>query len=474
MTHNRIALVVGLISALLIQVSSRAVAAETAKPNIIYILLDDAGYGDLSCYGQKKFATPNIDRLASEGMMFTDHYSGSTVCAPTRCSLMTGLHTGHTYVRGNREVQPEGQAAMPADIVTIPRLLKKAGYTTGAFGKWGLGAPGSPSDPAEHFDLFYGYNCQRQAHTYYPDHLWKNNDRIELDGKTYSATLIGEQAMGFIRDNKDGPFFAFLPVTIPHAAMHAPESYVAPFRKKFPGFEDKIGKYRGPEVKNPIAAFAGMMTLLDEQVGQILDLLDELDIADNTLVMLTSDNGPHKEGGHDPDFFDSNGPLKGYKRDLYEGGVRAPLLARWPGSIKPGTTSDHVSAHWDMLPTFCELAGVNLPPDVDGLSMVNALRGKPKQQQQHEYLYWEFYERGGKRAVRFGPWKAIQQDINKNKDAPVELYNLTDDIGEENDIADKHPDLVDRAKRYFRDAHTPSPFWSFGPRNPKAKPKKAA
>lgn len=474
MTLNRFALVVGLISALLIQVTSRAVAAETAQPNIIYILLDDAGYGDLSCYGQKKFATPNIDRLASEGMKFTDHYSGSTVCAPTRCSLMTGLHTGHTYVRGNREVQPEGQAAMPADIVTIPRLLKKAGYTTGAFGKWGLGAPGSPSDPAEHFDLFCGYNCQRQAHTYYPDHLWKNTDRIELDGKTYSATLIGEQALEFMRDNKEGPFLAFLPVTIPHAAMHAPESYVAPFRKKFPDFEDKIGKYRGPEVKNPIAAFAGMMTLLDEQVGQILDLLDELGIADNTLVMLTSDNGPHKEGGHDPDFFDSNGALKGYKRDLYEGGVRAPLLARWPGTIKPGTTSDHVSAHWDMLPTFCELAGVNLPPDVDGLSMVNALKGKPKQQQKHEYLYWEFYERGGKRAVRFGPWKAIQQNINKNKDAPVELYNLTDDIGEENDVADKHPDLVDRAKRYFRDAHTPSPFWSFGPRKPKAKPKKAA
>ncbi len=446
-------------------------AADSGQPNIIYILLDDAGYGDLSCYGQKRFATPNIDRLASEGMKFTDHYSGSTVCAPTRCSLMTGLHTGHTYVRGNREVQPEGQAAMPADIVTIPRLLKQAGYTTGAFGKWGLGAPGSPSDPAEHFDLFYGYNCQRQAHTYYPDHLWQNKQRVELDGKTYSATLIGDAALNFIRENRDGPFFAFLPVTIPHAAMHAPESYVAPFRKKFPQFADKIGKYRGPEVKNPIAAFAGMMTLLDEQVGQLLDLLKELEIEEDTLVMLSSDNGPHTEGGHNPDFFDSNGPLKGYKRDLYEGGIRAPLLARWPGTIKPGSTSNHVSAHWDMLPTFCELAGVDHAPG-DGISVVSTLKGQTQNQRRHEYLYWEFYERGGKRAVRFGNWKAIQQNINANKNAPVELYKLSDDIGEENNLADQYPDLVNRAHSYFKDAHTPSPFWSFGAKKPKSKANK--
>jgi arylsulfatase A-like enzyme len=453
----------------LLPLISTSDAADRAKPNIIYILLDDAGYGDLSCYGQQHFTTPNIDALASEGMKFTDHYSGSTVCAPTRCSLMTGLHTGHTYVRGNREVQPEGQAAMPADIVTIPRLLKQAGYTTGAFGKWGLGAPGSPSDPAKHFDLFYGYNCQRQAHSYYPDHLWKNFDRVDLDGKTYSANLIGDAALEFIRDHKQGPFFAFLPVTIPHAAMHAPDAYVAPFRKKFPQFEDKIGKYSGPPVKNPIAAFAGMMTLLDEQVGEIVALLNELGIEENTLVMLTSDNGPHREGGHDPDFFDSNGPLKGYKRDLYEGGIRAPLLARWPGTIKPGSTSDHISAHWDMLPTFCQLAGVDPPADVDGISMVAALKGQ--RQRQHEYLYWEFYERGGKRAVRFGDWKAIQQNLNNDKNAPIELYDLSQDIGETTNVADQHPELIERARRYFKAAHTPSPFWSFGPKRT-AKPAK--
>ena len=444
------------------------------KPNIVYILLDDAGYGDLSCYGQTKFTTPNIDRLAKEGMKFTQHYSGSTVCAPTRCCLMTGVHTGHSYVRGNREIQPEGQAAMPADIVTIPRLLKAAGYKTGAFGKWGLGAPDSPSDPAEHFDLFYGYNCQRQAHNYYPTHLWKNHEKLPLDGKTYTATLIHKAALEFIRDNKDTPFFAFFPVTIPHAAMHAPESYVAPFRKRFPQFEEKIGKYsEGPKVKNPIAAFAGMMTLVDEQVGEVLDLLKELDIDDNTIVMFTSDNGPHKEGGHDPVFFDSNGPLKGFKRDLYEGGIRAPLLARWPGKIPAGKISDHASAHWDMLPTFCELAGAEFDADsVDGISMVQTLMGKPQNQQPHEYLYWEFYERGGRRAVRFGNWKAIQQDIHKNKNAPFELYNLSIDLGEENDVADQHPELVKRAKAYFNDAHTPSPFWKFGKANKKKQSKR--
>lgn len=447
----------------------RATAAETSQPNIVYILLDDAGYGDLSCYGQNLFRTPNIDRLAAEGMKFTQHYSGSTVCAPTRCCLMTGVHTGHSYVRGNREVQPEGQAAMPADIVTIPRLLKQAGYVTGAFGKWGLGAPGSPSDPARHFDLFYGYNCQREAHTYYPDHLWRNFKRVELDGETYSATLIGNEALEFIRTNQNRPFYAFLPVTIPHAAMHAPESYVAPFRRKFPQFEDKIGKYRGPEVRNPVAAFAGMMTLVDEQVGQILDLLKQLDLDDNTLVMLTSDNGPHQEGGHDPKFFNSNGPLKGHKRDLYEGGIRAPLVARWPGHIPAGSISHHTSAHWDMLPTFCELAGIKPPKSIDGISMVAELTGNSDKQPQHEYLYWEFYERGGKRAVRFGDWKAVQLNVNKSLESPIELYHLPTDVGEENNVAAQHVDLVARAKRYFQAAHEPSPFWTFGPKPKKKK-----
>jgi len=435
--------------------------ASAARPNIIYILLDDAGYGDLSCYGQKKFATPNIDRLAQEGMQFTQHYAGSTVCAPTRCVLMTGRHTGHSQVRGNREVQPEGQAPISADTVTLPKLLKKAGYTTGAFGKWGLGAPGSEGDPTRQgFDEFFGYNCQRQAHTYYPGHLWHNTQKVMLDGKTYSHDLILKQALTFIRTHRKEPFFCYLPVTIPHAAMHVPQPYAAPFRKKFPQFEDKIGRYKGPPVKNPVAAFAGMMTKLDEGVGRILALLEELGLEENTLVLLSSDNGPHREGGHDPEFFDSNGPLRGFKRDLYEGGIRVPLLARWPGRIKPGATSKLVSAHWDMLPTFCQLAGIDPPNGTDGISLLPTLLGKPGQQQ-HDYLYWEFYERGGKRAARFGDFKAVQLNVHQDAEGPIELYNLADDRAEKHNIAPQHPRQIAQARQIFAAAHEPSPNWKF-------------
>ena len=431
-------------------------ASAAGKPNIVYILLDDAGYGDLSCYGQKHFKTPNIDRLAAEGLKFTDHYSGSTVCAPTRCCLMTGMHTGHAVVRGNREVQPEGQAPMPADVVTLPRLLQKAGYVTGMFGKWGLGAPGSTSDPVEHFNEFYGYNCQREAHSFYPTHLWHNREKVPLDGKTYSADLISDAALNFIRTHKDRPFFAFLPTTIPHAAMHVPEEDAAPFRTQFAQFEDKIGRYKGPEVRNPVAAFAGMMTRLDRHVGQLLDLLQELGLDDNTLVMLSSDNGPHMEGGHMPDFFDSNGPLKGHKRDVYEGGIRAPLLARWTTRINAGTTTDLISAHWDMLPTFCELAGAETPASLDGISLTPTLFGHPDRQRPHDYLYWEFHERGGRQAVRIGDWKGVRLGVKKNPDAPLELYNLATDIGEEINVADAHPDRVDQIRQIMQAAHTES------------------
>jgi arylsulfatase A-like enzyme len=351
---------------------------------------------------------------------------------------------------------------MPADIVTLPRLLHQAGYVTGVFGKWGLGAPGSPSDPAEHFDLFFGYNCQREAHTYYPLHLWKNEEKIALDGKTHSAAVIMSQALDFIRRNQDRPFFVYLPVTIPHAAMHATEEYAAPFRDKFPQFADKIGRYARTEVKNPIAAFAGMMTQLDDQVGEVMGLLRELGLEERTLVMLSSDNGPHREGGHDPEFFDSNGPLRGHKRDLYEGGIRVPLIARWLGHVPTGTESDLISAHWDMLPTICELAEAETPEDIDGISIVNELLGRSAQQAQHEYLYWEFYERGGKRAVRYGDWKAVQLNVNQDLDAPVEIYNLSVDLGEEHNIADDLPEKVARAKTIFAEAHTPSEFLSFG------------
>ncbi len=440
-----------------------AFSARAAEhPNLVYILLDDAGFGDLGCYGQEKFATPHMDRLAAEGMRFTQHYSGCTVCAPTRCSLMTGMHTGHCYIRGNREIKPEGQEPLEASAVTIPRLLKPAGYATGAFGKWGLGAPGTTGDPARHFNLFYGYNCQREAHNYYPDHLWSNEERVELDGKTYSHDLIMEQAYRFIRQNRKLPFFAFLPVTIPHAALHVPESYAAPFRKKFPEFENVTGKYAGPEITNPAAMFAGMMTKIDEDVGKLLALLDELGIAENTVVMLSSDNGPHQEGGHQPDFFNSSGGLRGHKRDLYEGGIRAPFLVRWPGKIKAGSVSALPSAQWDILPTLCELAGVPAPKETDGISLVPTFLGQGDGQKRHEYLYWEFYEQGGRRAVRFGDWKAVQQGLNKPKAGDVELFDLKSDPAEKSDLAASHPDEVARALRYFQEAHTDSLLWTFG------------
>jgi arylsulfatase A len=438
-----------------------AAVAWGEKPNIIYIMCDDAGFGDFSCYGQKLFETPNIDQLATEGMKFSQHYSGSTVCAPSRCSLMTGYHTGHCFVRGNKEVRPVGQHPIPAATLTVAEILKKAGYTTGAFGKWGLGSPGSEGDPVHQgFDQFYGYNCQRNAHTYYPTWLFDNLKRVELDGKTYSHDLIMEQGLDWIRANKDKPFFCYLPVTIPHAAMHVPEKYVAPFRKKFSDYENTIGKYSGPQVKNPVAAFAGMMVKLDEDVGRLMSLLKSLGLDENTLVLFTTDNGPHKEGGHKPDIFNSNGPLSGLKRSLTEGGIRVPLIARWPGRIKPGSTSDHISAFWDFLPTACAVAGVPVPRGVDGISFLPALTGQGVQEQ-HAYLYWEFYEQGGKRAVRMGKWKAIQRNLQKSGHSPVLLYNLEKDLGETRDVAKDHPEVLDRMRKIFDEASTPSEIWRF-------------
>ncbi|MAT48017.1 MAG: N-acetylgalactosamine-6-sulfatase [Verrucomicrobiaceae bacterium] len=433
------------------------------KPNIIYILLDDAGYGDLSCYGQEKFQTPHIDRLAREGMKFTNHYAGSTVCAPTRSVIMSGLHTGHTASRGNREIRPVGQFPIPASTFTIAEALKKAGYATGAFGKWGLGNPGSEGDPIHQgFDRFFGYNCQRNAHTYYPTWLFDDLRKIELDGKTYAHDLIMDRAVEWIDRNHEGPFFCFLPVTIPHAAMHVPEKYAAPFRKKFPEFENKVGRYGNnrPFAKNPAAQFAGMMTALDHGIGRVLESLEEHGIDKDTIILLSSDNGPHKEGGHMPDYFNSGGGLRGHKRDLYEGGIRCPLLVRWPGKVKAGSTSDHISAHWDLFPTFCELADTDLPQNLDGISFLSTLLGKP--QKQHDYLYWEFFEGGGKRAVRIGKWKAVQNQVNrKGQNAPIEIYDLENDRAETSNLAAQSSELITRVRRIFKEAHTPSPLWKF-------------
>jgi len=449
---------------------------EQQKPNIVYILADDLGIGDLSCYGQEKFRTPNIDKMAAEGMLFTQHYAGCTVCAPSRSSLMTGQTTGHTFIRGNKEWQPEGQYPLEASAVTVAEILKEAGYTTGGFGKWGLGFVGTEGDPNKQgFDEFYGYNCQRMSHNYFPGHLWDNDKKVILKGNTedkfveYAPELIHKRALQFIEKNKDKPFFLYYPNTIPHAELLLPEENMQKFRGKF--LPEK--KYKGAEFGDrrfregaygtqpeSHAAFAAMVTLLDKQVGEVLAKLKELGLDKNTLVIFTSDNGPHKEGGADPDYFNSNGIYKGYKRDLYEGGIREPMIVWWPGKVKAGTTNNHISAFWDMMPTFAELAGAKVPDNIDGVSMLPTILGE-KGQQQHNYLYWEFHERGGRKALRKGDWKLVNYNVNKPEKATVELYNLIADPGEENNIAEQHPEIVKELTGLMNSARTTSEVFPF-------------
>lgn len=440
------------------------------NPNVIFILADDLGYGDLSCMGQSKFQTPNIDRLGKEGICFTSHYAGSTVCAPSRSCLMTGQTTGHTPIRGNKSIQPEGQVPIPDSMLTVAEIFKKNDYVTGAFGKWGLGGPSTEGDPnRQGFDEFYGYNCQSLAHNYYTAYLWHNQKKVYLDGNNnggtvqYSHDLIQSQALEFIETNKDKPFFLYLPYTIPHAELIAPDdSIFERFKGKFPE-TPYVGVDSGPRYRKggycsqeyPHAAFAAMVTRLDYSVGQIISKLKELGLDNKTLVIFSSDNGPHLEGGADPDFFDSNGPLRGYKRDLYEGGIREPMLVRWPGKIQAGTRTDYASAFWDFLPTVCDILQEKVPQNCDGISMLPTLLGQPEQQKQHDYLYWEFHENGYKQAIRQGNWKAINLGANR----PVELYDLSTDLSETNNIADDHPDVVEKMKQLFIEAHTESAIW---------------
>jgi arylsulfatase A-like enzyme len=449
--------------------------AESQKPNIVYILADDLGYGDLSSYGQIFFSTPNIDKLAESGLKFTRHYSGSTVCAPSRSSLLTGQHTGHTFIRGNREVQPEGQHPMEAEAYTLAEALQDAGYVTGAFGKWGLGYPGSVGDPNNQgFDEFFGYNCQRLAHHYYPYHLWHNQEKIMLEGnegfkaEQYGPDVIHEQALKFLENNKDKPFFMFYPSLIPHAEMFAPEEYMEKYRGKFEpensyqgvdsGENYRLGPYGSqPESR---AATAAMINVLDDQVGEIVAKLNELDIYENTIIMFTSDNGPHKEGGANPDYFNSSGPLKGYKRDLYEGGIRVPMIAVWKGKIQAGTETGHPSAFWDVFPTVAEITGAQTPENMDGISFLPTLLGKDNQQQ-HDYLYWEFHELGGRQALQKGDWKLVKYNVLDPEKTTTELYNLSNDLGEENNVAEQHPEIVEELSEIMKNARTESEVFTF-------------
>ncbi len=445
------------------------------KPNIILLIADDAGYGDFGCYGQEIFTTPNIDRMAAEGMFFAQHYAGSTVCAPSRSSLMTGQHTGHTFIRGNRGMIPEGQYPLADSILILPELLHDAGYVCGGFGKWGLGGPGSEGDPMNQgFDTWFGYNCQSLAHNYYPEYLWHDRDTVFLDenrnGGTgqYSFDIIHQKALEFIEANKDRPFFLFLPYTIPHAELLVPDDtlfrkYLGKYQETpYLGVDDGPTYRKGPygSQENPKAAFAAMMERFDLSVGDILTKIDELDIGKNTLFILTSDNGPHLEGGADPDFFNSNGIYKGYKRDLYEGGIRVPFVVRWPSVIQGGIKTGHISAFWDILPTLSEIVGVEPAPNIDGISFLPTLKQKGTQLK-HKYLYWEFYEQGGKQAVRMNDWKGIRKNIKDNPDGPIELYNLVQDPEENNDVADQFPSVVGELDNIMIQAHKPSEIFKF-------------
>ena len=440
----------------------------SSAPNILLIQADDLGYGDLSAYGQSRFSTPALDRLAREGVRFTQYYAGSTVCAPSRTSLMTGLHTGHTWIRGNGSL-PGGDVPLRLEDVTIAEVLKSAGYRTAVVGKWGLGQPGTTGQPdRQGFDYAFGFLDHRHAHRQYTDHLWRNGERVAVDvDSDYANDLFTKEAAAFITRDDRRPFFVYLNYTVPHAELRVPEDSRAPFVGQFPekAFTNTAADttptgsradrpslgYRSQPTPN--AAFAGMITRMDRDIGRLVDLLSERGIQRETLVLFISDNGPHREGGADPVFFKSNGGLRGIKRDLYEGGIRVPMIARWTGTIPAGRVSDHVWAHWDVLPTLADIAGAGTPKELDGFSMARALRGT--QQSTHPFLYWEFHERGFQQAVRMDRWKAVVLKPG----APLELYDLITDPREERDVAAMNPSVVERIQEYLKTARSESERW---------------
>lgn len=425
---------------------------ELSKPNIIFIMADDLGYADLGCYGQKLIQTPHIDQLAKEGMRFTQCYSGSSVCAPARSVLMTGMHTGHTRVRGNFGLGGvrglagiEGRVPLQADDVTVAELLQTAGYRTGMIGKWGLGEPNTEGEPnSQGFDEFFGFLNQRRAHSYYPDYIWKNREKGMLtgnqDGKgtDYTHDLFTNQAVDFIRRNQDDPFFLYIPLCIPHNKYELPD----------------LGMYEDKEWDADAKSYAAMISRMDNSIGQIMKTLTETGIDDNTIVFFTSDNGA-AGSTQTWKIFDSNAPLRGIKRDPYEGGIRVPMIVRYPHTIAAGTTSDLPWYFADVLPTLAELTDVSTPEAIDGKSILATLMGE-KQDFSERVMYWEFYEQAGWRATRFGEWKAIQHEMHKEVHQPIEIYNLADDIGETNNLAAQEPDKVKEAEHIFSDSHVPS------------------
>lgn len=450
-------------------------AAAAEKPNIVYILADDLGYNDLGCFGQEQLKTPHIDALAARGMKLTRHYSGSTVCAPSRCVLMTGKHTGNATVRGN------GRVLLKPDDVIIPQKLKEVGYTTGCFGKWGIGHPPERDEPNRFgFDEFYGYVNMFHAHNFYPEFLIRNGEiemlnnvlddpwRLKEDygmgepkegagvakiKNDYAPHFITKEALSFIDDNAEIPFFLYFALNMPHTNNEAGrEPYLN-------GMEvPDYGEFADEDWPDPEKGFAEMMRIVDDYVGQLVAKLDEHGLSENTLIVFSSDNGPHEEGQHHAEFFNSNGHLRGMKRDLFDGGIRVPTIATWPGKIAPGSESDVLSGFQDMFPTFAEVAGFNAPEQLDGVSLIPTLLGKPDEQTHHEFLYWEFLEKGGKKAVTTTKWKAVQLDTLKPNPAPTLLFDLENDPSEMTDVAPDHPDVVQEMERWIKESHTlPAP-----------------
>ncbi len=473
--------------------STFAANAPQRPPNIIFLLADDLGYGDIGAFGQKKIRTPNLDRMAAEGMRFTQHYSGNAVCAPSRCVLLTGKHPGHAFIRDNRELKPEGQWPLPQSTVTLPGLLRSLGYATGAFGKWGLGGPGSTGDPLRQgFDRFFGYNCQRIAHNFYPPHLWDNDRRVLLDnpdfaahqrfptnadpanpaayaaflGRDYAPDRIAEQARQFIRSNRDRPFFLHFPTTVPHLALQIPEDSLAEYLGQFPE-TPYLGNASYLPHQHPRAAYAAMITRLDREIGSLMNLVQELGLDASTIFVFTSDNGPlyDRLGGTDTDFFDSAAGLRGRKGSLYEGGFRVPCIVRWKGHIAPGTTSDRVTGFEDWLPTLLDFAAPDrpTPAGLDGLSFARTLLGK--RQPPRPFLYREFPAYGGWQIVRVGEWKLVRRQLNPPKTKPLppvtELYNLRKDPTESHDLAAREPRRVRRLLKLLEGQHAASPDFPF-------------
>lgn len=430
-------------------------------PNVVWIMADDLGIGDLGCYGQRIIQTPNIDNLAAHGMKFMQHYSGSTVSAPSRCSLLTGYHMGHAQVRANAKVPGSDgllyETPLAAGSITVADLFKQRGYATACCGKWGLGGPGTEGEPLRHgFDYFYGYLGQGFAHNYYPEFLHENRVKLILDGEAYSHDLIRDHALTFIRDHADNPFFLYFSPTIPHADLDVLDEEKATYSGQFceTPWAGKSGGYKAQD--EPRATYAAMVSYLDKSVGNIVALLDTLGLADNTIVIFTSDNGVHAEGGHDPYFFDSNGPFRGTKRDLYEGGVRTPFVVRWPGHIAEGVATHHIAAFWDFMPTVADLIGIPAPKGIDGISYLPTLLGRGWQRK-HRDIYYEFYEQGGKQSIltRDG-WKLIRlHAFDPAADAVEELYRLTDDPAETTNLIHQYPAVATRLRRRLDAEHTP-------------------